>query len=64
MNGTSARNALLRAADVAVKASSGLNGFFASRLAFISERTGHPEVYTGDLFSGEVKQITNDRAQA
>ncbi len=64
VNGTSARNALLRAADVAVKASSGLNGFFASRLAFISERTGHPEVYTGDLFSGEVKQITNDRAQA
>lgn len=64
VTGSSARTALLRAADVAVKASSGLNGFFASRLAFISERTGSPEVYTGDLFSGEVKQITNDRAQA
>jgi TolB protein len=64
VNGSSLRNALLRAADVAVKATSNLNGFFASRLAFISERSGQTEVYTGDLFFGEVKQITNDRAHA
>jgi TolB protein len=64
VNGTSQRNALLRAADVAVKATSNLNGFFASRLTFVSERTGQTEVYTGDLFFGEVKQITNDRAHA
>jgi TolB protein len=62
--GTSTRNALLRAADLAVKATSGLKGFFASRLAFISERTGKQEIYTGDLFFGEVKQITRDNAQA
>jgi TolB protein len=64
VTGTSQRNALLRAADVAVKATSGLNGFFASKLAFISERTGKQEIYTGDLFFGEVKQITRDNAQA
>lgn len=64
VSGSSTRNALLRAADVAVKATTGLNGFFASRLAFISERTGKPEVYTGDLFFGEVKQITSDNAHA
>jgi TolB protein len=64
VSGSSTRNALLRAADVAVTATSGLKGFFASRLAFISERTGKPEVYTGDLFFGEVKQLTSDNAQA
>ncbi|GAB1489479.1 hypothetical protein MASR2M8_19320 [Opitutaceae bacterium] len=64
VTGASQRNALLKAADVAVKATSGLNGFFASKLAFISERTGKQEIYTGDLFFGEVKQITRDNAQA
>ncbi len=64
VSGSSPRNALFRAADQAVKATSGLNGFFASRLVFISERTGKPEVNTGDLFSGEVRAITNDRALA
>jgi len=62
--GTSQRNALLRAADAAVVRTNGLGlrGYFASKLAFIGERTGHQEVYVGDLFFGEVRQITNDRA--
>jgi TolB protein len=64
--GTSARNALLRAADAAVVRTNGLGlrGYFASKLAFIGERTGHQEVYVGDLFFGGVRQITNDRAIA
>jgi TolB protein len=64
--GTSARNALLRAADVAVEKTNGmgLRGFFASRLAFIDEMSGHKEVYVSDLFCGEVRRITNDRAIA
>jgi TolB protein len=64
--GTSQRNALLRAADAAVVRTNGLGlrGFFASKLVFIGERTGHQEVYAGDLFFGEVRQITNDRAIA
>ncbi|RRJ95357.1 biopolymer transporter Tol [Opitutaceae bacterium TAV4] len=62
--GTSARSALLAAADVAVKATSGLNGYFNTRLAFISERSGKPEVYTSDLFAGEIRQITHDNALA
>ena len=64
VGGSSPRNALLRAADLAVKQTSGLEGFFASRLAFIGERTGKPEVYVGDLFSGEVRAITNDNKLA
>ena len=62
--GTSARNALFRAADLAVTATSGLKGFFASRIAFISEYSGKSEVFVGDLFFGEVRQITKDNAQA
>ncbi|MFI5357386.1 MAG: biopolymer transporter Tol [Opitutales bacterium] len=64
--GTDPRNALLRAADVAVEKTNGLglHGFFAGKLAFIGERTGHKEIYTSDLFFGDVKQITRDSAQA
>lgn len=64
VTGSSLRNALLRAADLVVEATSDLNGFFASQLAFIGNRTGQTEVYTGDLFFGGVRQITSDRALA
>jgi len=64
--GTSARNALLRAADIAVEKTNGLGlkGFFTAKIAFIGERTGKKEIYISDLFLGEVKQITRDNAQA
>jgi TolB protein len=39
-------------------------GFFAGRLAFISERTGAREVYTSDLFFGEMLQLTKDNSQS
>jgi TolB protein len=58
VTGTSDRNALLRAADVAVKATSGLNGFFASQIAFVSNRTSREDVYTSDVFFSEVRQVT------
>ncbi|MCC5021983.1 MAG: PD40 domain-containing protein [Candidatus Synoicihabitans palmerolidicus] len=64
VTGSSMRNALLKAADVAVEATGGGKGVFASKLAFISQRTGQTEVYIGDLFFGEVRQLTSDRAAA
>lgn len=66
VSGTSVRNALLRAADLAVAKTNGLGlrGFFTSRLAFIGEGSGKKEVYVSDLFLGEVRRITNDRADA
>jgi TolB protein len=65
-SGSSMREALLAAADVAVARTNGLGlrGYFSSKLVFIGERTGHEEVYTSDLFFGDVKQITRDRAIA
>jgi len=64
--GSTPRNALLRAADIAVAKTNGLGlrGYFASKLAFINERTGKKEIYTGDLLFGEVKQITRDNSIA
>ena len=66
VSGTGERKALLRAADFAVEKTNGLGlrGYFASRLVFIGRATGHQEVYKGDLFFGEVRQITHDRAIA
>ncbi len=66
VTGSNARNALLRAADVAVVKTNGLGlkGFFTAQLAFIGERTGKKEIYTSDLFFGGVKQVTHDNALA
>lgn len=62
VNGANTRNALFRAADVAVKATSGLNGFFASKLAFVSNRTGTDEIWVSDLFLGEASAITQQKS--
>jgi TolB protein len=66
VSGTSGRNALLRAADIAVEKTNGqgLRGFFTARLAFVAEGSGHKEICTADLFIGEAKQLTHDRALA
>jgi len=66
VTGTSARNALLKAADVAVVKTNGLGlkGFFTSKLAFILDGGKVKEVGTADLFFGEAKKITHDKALA
>jgi TolB protein len=55
VSGTSARNALLKAADLAVTKTSGLPGFFAGKLAFVTDRGGQQTIMTSDLFFGEVQ---------
>lgn len=62
--GTTPRQALLRAADVAVEQTNGLGlkGMFTGRLAFVSQRAGKGDVYTSDLFLGEAKRVTHDNA--
>ncbi len=61
--GTNQRNALLRAADAAVTKITGLRGWFAGKLAFIGDRTGKSEVYTSDLFFGDLFKWTSDGKQ-
>ncbi|MEO7413506.1 MAG: biopolymer transporter Tol [Opitutaceae bacterium] len=64
--GTSTRNALLRAADIAVVKTNGqgLRGFFTAKLAFIRDQGRVKEVCVSDLLFGEVKQVTHDNALA
>lgn len=63
VTGTNLRNAFLKAADIAVTKTSGLRGFFAGKLAFVGETTGKTEIYTSDLFFGNVLRWTNDGKQ-
>lgn len=64
--GANAREALFRAADIAVERTNGLGlrGYFSAKLAFISEATGKKEVHVSDLFLGGLRRLTNDRSQA
>jgi TolB protein len=63
--GNSSRNSLFRAADKAVRLTSGVDGFFASRLVFIGQRGGSfQEVYTSDLFFDEIRYHTADNSQS
>ncbi len=62
VSGANARNALFRAADAAVKATSGLNGFFAVKLAFVSNRSGHDEIYVSDVLLGDAQSVTNQKS--
>jgi TolB protein len=66
VTGSNLRHAFLKAADVAVEKTNGLGlkGFFTARLAFIGEQTGKKEIYVADLFMGEGKKLTSDRASA
>ncbi len=62
-NGSSIRNSLFKAADKAVRLTSGSPGFFAGKLVFVGERSrGIQEAYTADLFFGELKVHTNDKS--
>lgn len=60
----SSLDALYMAADAMVARILGIPGFFASTLAFISDRTGHAEVYTSDILFNRVRQLTRDRNEA
>jgi TolB protein len=56
--GSTPRNALLRAADIAVQKTNGMNlrGFFTARLAFVTQRGSKGDIYASDLFLGEAKR--------
>lgn len=61
--GTSQRNAVFRAVDLAIKKTSGLPGIFAGKLAFVSEVTGAQEIFVSDLLFGEIQKLTSDNSE-
>jgi len=62
-NGLDRFDAALRAADHAVLRTLNIPGIFAGTIAFISDRSGHSEVYLSDLMFMRTRQITRDRSQ-
>ncbi len=63
--GSDARNALFRAADIAVAKTTGQPGFFAGKITFVAERSrGAREVFVSDLFLTQVRAVTNDGADS
>jgi TolB protein len=58
VSGANARQALLKAADLAVVKTNTqkLRGYFSAKLAFVGERGGRKEIYFSDLFLGDMKQ--------
>ena len=62
--GSSLLAAVTQAADTAVERTSGLRGWFSGTIAFVSDRTGHAEIYTSDLLFERTRQITTDGSQS
>ena len=62
-SGKDSRDALCRAADAAVRATGGGNGYFTSRLAFVGKTgDGAAEIHVGDLFLNQVTRVTDQRS--
>lgn len=61
--GDNQTDAALKAADLAVRRTVDLPGFFSGTIAFISEKTGHPEVYVSDFLFTDTRRLTHDNAQ-
>lgn len=63
-SGRSWSEALAKAADYGVARTSETGrGFFNSRLAFVSRRTGEREIYVSDLLFREARQLTSDKSE-
>lgn len=56
-------DALVKAADAAVQRTLGTPGFFGSQMVFVSDRSGHSEIYSSDLLFQKLRQLTRDRSQ-
>ena len=63
MQGTSARNAVLKGVDFAIRQTSGMPGFFAGKIAYVGEVGGAMEIYTRDFLFGEGLKLTNHRVE-
>ena len=62
VSGTDLQNAVLRAGDLAVQATSRSKGFFAGKIAFVAKQEGVSEIYTSDLLFTRVRALTLDRS--
>lgn len=52
--------ATLKACDAAVQKTLGIPGFFGGKIAFVGHRNKKNEIFTGDLFFKNIRQLTHD----
>ncbi len=62
VKGIHLNDATLKACDLAVKQTLGIPGFFSGKITFVGKRNGKSELFTGDLFFKNIKQLTSDKA--
>lgn len=60
--GGTLRQKVFRFSDDIVRAITGASGIACSRIAFVSDRSGHKEIYLSDAAGGDVSQVTQDRS--
>lgn len=64
VTGNTVDEALMQAADLAVLKTTGQPGFFGGKLAFVSQRSGHREIYVSDVLFRQPRQLTNAQSNA
>ncbi len=64
VTGSSGRDVLLRACDLAVQKTLGIPGYFAGQLAFVADRSGQREIWTSDIFFQSARQLTSHRSKS
>ena len=60
--GENLRLLVSRFSDDIVRSVTGSQGIAGSRIAFVSDRSGHKEVYLCDASGGQVQQVTRDKS--
>jgi len=53
--------AALKACDLAVQKTLGIPGFFAGKIAFVSQKGHAKEIFTSDILFQHIKQLTHDQ---
>lgn len=61
--GTSARNAVLKGVDFAIRQTAQMPGFFGGKIAYVGEVGGATEIYARDFLFGEGLKLTNHRVE-
>lgn len=61
VKGRDLQDSILRACDIAIKATLDIEGFFAGKLAYVRKYQGVAEIYTSDLLFNRIQPLTADR---
>jgi len=64
VQGDSRRNSILKAVDLAIYKTSGMQGFFAGKIAYVGEVGRGMEIYYRDFLFGEGKRLTSHGVEA